>query len=61
MTVIEERLSQSDFVASSTVIRYNFDDFLRGSALERVQIYEILNRIGVMSVDEIRQDEDLIR
>jgi HK97 family phage portal protein len=60
MTAIEERLSQSDFVASNTVIRYDFDDFLRGSALERAQIYEILNRIGVMSVDEIRRDEELI-
>lgn len=61
MTSIEERLSQSDFVASNTVVRFNFDDFLRGSALERAQIYEILNRIGAISVEEIRRDEDLIR
>lgn len=60
MTVIEQRLSQSDFLPSGQYARYDLDDFLRGNPLERAQVYEILNRIGVMTVDEIRAEEDLI-
>ena len=36
------------------------DDFLRGNPLERAQVYEILNRIGAMSVEQIQREEDLI-
>jgi hypothetical protein len=40
--------------------RFALDDFLRGNALERAQVYEILNRIGAMSVEQIQREEDLI-
>ena len=60
LTAIEQRLSFSDFVPAGTVIRHDLDDFLRGSALERAQVYEILNRIGAMSVEQIQEEEDLI-
>jgi hypothetical protein len=33
---------------------------LRSDALARAQVYEILNRIGAMSVEQIREEEDLI-
>jgi hypothetical protein len=36
------------------------DDFLRGNPYERAQVYEILNRIGAMSPEEIREMEDLV-
>ena len=61
LTAIEQRLSQADFVPNGVAVRYNIDDFLRGSALERAQVYEILNRIGAMSVEQIQEEEDLIR
>lgn len=64
MTSIEERLSMTgmanDFVPASQEVRFDLDDFLRGSAMERAQIYEILNRIGVLSVDEIKKKEDMV-
>jgi hypothetical protein len=62
LTAIEQRLSSSDFIPSTTSsIRFDLDDFLRGSPLERAQVYQILNTIGAMSVEQIQQAEDLIR
>lgn len=61
ITPIEQRLSASDFVPNGVEVRFDIDDFLRGSALERAQVYEILNRIGAMSVEQIQEEEDLIR
>ena len=60
LTAIEQRLSMADFVSSTTEIRFSLDDFLRGNALERAQVYQILNTIGAMSVEQIREEEDLI-
>ena len=61
ITPIEQRLSAQDFVPNGVEVRFDIDDFLRGSALERAQVYEILNRIGAMSVEQIQEEEDLIR
>jgi phage portal protein BeeE len=60
LKAIEERLSLPDFVPNPVMVRFALDDFLRGNALERAQVYEILNRIGAMSVEQIQQEEDLI-
>ena len=61
LTPIEQRLSMADFVPNGVEVKFDIDDFLRGSALERAQVYEILNRIGAMSVEQIQEEEDLIR
>jgi len=61
VTPIEQRLSAADFVPNGVEVRFDIDDFLRGSALERAQVYEILNRIGAMSIEQIQEEEDLIR
>jgi phage portal protein BeeE len=60
LTAIEQRLSMPDFISSTTEIRFSLDEFLRSDALQRAQVYEILNRIGAMSVEQIREEEDLI-
>ncbi len=60
LTAIEQRLSQADFCPNGIETRFDIDDFLRGSALERAQVYEILNRIGAMSIEQIQEEEDLI-
>jgi HK97 family phage portal protein len=60
LKAIEERLSLPDFVPNPVISRFALDDFLRGNALERAQVYEILNRIGAMSVEQIQREEDLI-
>jgi hypothetical protein len=41
-------------------VKFDLDDFLRGNPHERAQVYEILNRIGAMSVEEIREEEDML-
>jgi len=53
-------MSLSDFTPLGQEVKFDLDDFLRGNPLERAQVYEILNRIGAMSVDEIREEEDLL-
>jgi hypothetical protein len=58
---IEQRLSLPDICPSTSQIRFDLDDFLRGNALERAQVYQILNTIGAMSVEQIQEEEDLIR
>jgi HK97 family phage portal protein len=60
LKAIEERLSLSDFLPNPVMARFSLDDFLRGNPLERAQVYEILNRIGAMSVEQIQREEDLI-
>ena len=60
LKAIEERLSLQDFVPNPVMTRFALDDFLRGNPLERAQVYEILNRIGAMSVEQIQREEDLI-
>jgi HK97 family phage portal protein len=61
LLAIEQRLSQPDFVGAGNYVRFSLDEFLRGNPLERAQVYEILNRIGAMSVEEIREEEDLLK
>jgi HK97 family phage portal protein len=60
MSIIEQRLSFQDFTPQGNRVLFDLDDFLRGNAYERAQVYEILNRIGAMSVDEIREEEDML-
>ena len=60
MTVIEQRLSQSDFLPAGQYARFNFSEFLRGNPLERAQVYQILSGIGAITADEIRREEDMI-
>tara|TARA_R110002126_G_scaffold69713_1_gene175782 strand:+ start:1113 stop:2207 length:1095 start_codon:yes stop_codon:yes gene_type:complete len=60
MTIIEERMSFQDFTPQGNRVRFDLDDFLRGDPLARAQMYQILNGIGAMSVDEIRAEEDLL-
>ncbi|CAB4194633.1 portal_HK97, phage portal protein, HK97 family [uncultured Caudovirales phage] len=68
MTSISERLSMPDFVPSSQRVKYDLSDYLRGSDLERANIYKTLNSIvdpvtgqAAISVEEIRQAEELIK
>lgn len=67
MTSISERLSMPDFVPQSQEVKYDLSDYLRGSDLERAQIYKTLNSIvdaqgnPAITVEEIRQNEEMIK
>lgn len=59
LSVIEQRMSFADFVPAGQKVRFDLDDFLRGSLAERIAAYKTLFDIGAISVDEIREEEDL--
>ena len=67
MTSISERLSMPDFVPQSQRVEYDLSDYLRGSDLERAQIYKTLNSIvdangnPAITVEEIRNAEEMIK
>jgi HK97 family phage portal protein len=65
MTSIEERLSMTgmanDFVPASQEVKFDLDDYLRGSAKERADVYKILFDMGALTADEIRMEEEMIR
>jgi len=65
---IESRLSMSDAAGMAwenqvtprgTQVRFDLDALLRGNPLERAQLYQILIPLGVLTVDEARDMEDL--
>jgi phage portal protein BeeE len=66
MTAIEERMSMPDFLPSSQIAKFDLDSYLRGSAMERANVYKILNSIvdaegnTAITIDEIRRAEEMI-
>jgi HK97 family phage portal protein len=61
LTAIEQRLSMDDVTVSTQYVEYALDDFLRGNPLERADVYQKLIPLGVLTVEEARQEEDLVR
>lgn len=60
LSIIEQRMSFQDFVPAGQTVRFDLDDFLRGSLAERIAAYKTLYEIGALSIEEIRAEEDLI-
>lgn len=66
MSAIEQRMSFPDFVSLGQEVKFDLDDFLRGNPMERAQVYATLNGIRddagrpAMTVDEIREEEDML-
>jgi len=60
LTAIADRLGMPDFVPQTQMVQFDLDDYLKGNPTERAQVYQILNSIGVMSVEEIREMENLV-
>ena len=60
LVAIEQRLSMPDFTPQTQHVRFDLNDFLRGTAEERARVWQILNSIGALTVDEIRELEDLV-
>jgi HK97 family phage portal protein len=60
MTAIEQRLSMDDITLRGMKVRFNLDDLLRGNAIDRASIYNQLIPLGVLTVEEARQMEDMV-
>lgn len=60
MTCVTQRLSDNDITPRGSIVKYNLEEFYSPSAQERADIYTKLIPLGVMTVEEAREREDLI-
>lgn len=56
---IEDRLSMPDVSPRAVSVRFDLEDFFRGSALERLTITEKLLSMGLITVPQAMEREDL--
>jgi HK97 family phage portal protein len=61
MTAITSRLSDIDITPRGSYVKFDLAEFYAPSALERADIFTKLIPLGVMTVEEARIEEDLIR
>jgi len=59
MSVIEERLSMNDITPRGQIVRFDLDDYLRGNPLEQVEVLSKMLEIGLIDIDEAREEMDL--
>lgn len=59
ITVLENRLSMDDITITGQHVRFDLDDFLRGNPTERAAFYRDVVPLGILTVDEAREMEDL--
>ena len=59
LTALESHLSMSDVLPRGHTWRFEMDSMLRGNPMERSQLYHSLIPLGVLSVAEAREWEDL--
>jgi HK97 family phage portal protein len=59
IAAIEARLSMDDITPRGQIVRFDLDDFLRGNPIERIAVWEKMIQLGLMTVDEVRAEEDL--
>jgi HK97 family phage portal protein len=59
LAALESRLSMHDVSPARSTFRFSLDALLRGNPLERAQLYAQLIPLGVLTVAEAREWEDL--
>ncbi len=59
MTCIEQRLSMDDITPRGQVVRFDLDDYLRGNPLEQVEVIGRMLDLGLIDIDEAREEMDL--
>lgn len=59
IAALESRLSMDDVTIKGQIVKVDMDTFLRGNALERIAVWEKMLTLGLMTVDEVRAEEDL--
>ncbi len=58
MAAISERLSMNDITPRGQVVRFDLDDYLRGNPLEQVEYVGRLLELGIIDVEEAREEID---
>lgn len=59
VAAIEHRLSMPDVTALGQYVRFGFDDYLRGTPTERIDVITKMLAAGIIDVNEARAMEDL--
>lgn len=59
VAVIEHRLSMNDITPIGQYVRFGFDDYLRGTPTERVDVITKMLAAGIIDINEARAMEDL--
>ena len=59
LVAVENRLNMPDFSTREVRFRFSLDEFLRGNALERVDVTIKLLEAGIIDISEAREFEDL--
>jgi HK97 family phage portal protein len=60
LTAIEDRLGMPDFTPQTQMVQFDLDDYLKADPKERAEVYKTLAEIGVLTVQEIREMENLV-
>jgi HK97 family phage portal protein len=60
ISAIENRLSLNDVTANGNIVKFAVDDtFLRGDAMDRLNVIEKMLTLGLITVDQAKEMEDL--
>lgn len=57
MAAIAQRLSMGDVTRRGYLVTFDLDDYLRSNPTERWGVYKIAKELGVIDVEEIREEE----
>jgi HK97 family phage portal protein len=59
LIAIEQRLSMDDITPSTQKVRFEVEEYLRGTALERIEVTGRMLELGLIDINEARQMEGL--
>ena len=59
LIAVEGRLSMDDITPSTQRVRFEVEEYLRGTALERIEVVGRMLELGLIDIDEAREMEDL--
>ena len=60
ISAVENRLSMNDIIANGNIVKFAVDDtFLRGDAMDRLNVIEKMLTLGLIDIDQAKEMEDL--
>jgi HK97 family phage portal protein len=59
LIAVEQRLSMDDITPSTQRVRFEVEEYLRGTALERIEVTGRMLELGLIDINEARQMEGL--
>jgi HK97 family phage portal protein len=59
LIAVEQRLSMDDITPSTQRVRFEVEEYLRGTPMERIEVTGKMLELGLINIDEARAMEDL--